>query len=164
MNVNERIVNCWLTKCRKMLTTSEIIYNNFNAAIDLLAIDLQNEKPLAWDIEVKLRTGGIHIALNNTPQNGYYHFRDQLNNTDRDQHLRNIIFPSIEIEKIFITNRKFLRNKDKNNEYWESKFKTEENITVLYFEDIITELQKKARQITTSNDEILQILRLHNTL
>lgn len=163
MNVNERIVNCWLNNCRDMLTMSNIIYSNFNAAIDLLAVDLRGETPLVWDIEVKLRSGGMTIAMNDTNQRGYHHFRDQLLDENRDRCVREIISPACRVQKIFITNRNFLHNQDKSNEAWEATFAAD-GITVLYFEDIIAGLREKATYLKTSDDEILQVLRLLDAL
>ena len=43
MDVNEKIVECWLNNCKEMFTMSDVVYDKYFSAIDLLAVGLKGE-------------------------------------------------------------------------------------------------------------------------
>ena len=81
MDVNEKIVNCWLQSCKCVFTITEIEYDNFHSAIDILGIDLIKKEVL--DIEVKFKAR-IKIDKSNKKQNGYLHIKKQLFDKNRE--------------------------------------------------------------------------------
>ena len=191
MNVNERIVNCWLNNCRNMFTICSVNYNpaalanspaevdpaaaspeiddllapaktgKYHSDIDLLAVSLQGTAPVLWNIEVKLRTGGIRVKMNDSKQNGFYHICGQLLDKNRADCLHRIAPACANIENYLVTNRKFLNTRETKTDpdYWTRQF-AERGIRILYFEDIIADLQRHAADLALSNDDTLQILRL----
>ena len=57
MDVNEKIVECWLNNCKEMFTMSDVVYDKYFSAIDLLAVSLKGETGIeVWDIEVKFKS------------------------------------------------------------------------------------------------------------
>lgn len=57
MDVNEKIVECWLNNCKEMFTMSDVVYDKYFSAIDLLAVSLKGESGIeVWDIEVKFKS------------------------------------------------------------------------------------------------------------
>jgi len=160
MDVNEKIVECWLNNCKEMFTMSDVVYDRYFSAIDLLAVSLKDESRIeVWDIEVKFKSKMI-ISDSDNRQNGYMHIIQQLVSDDRDKRVREIIASSnCEIKKVLITTRHFLSQKKAT--YWEERFR-EDGITLYFFEDIIVELQEHAKGLNKSNDDVLQVLRLLN--
>lgn len=158
MDVNEKIVECWLNNCKEMFTMSDVVYDKYFSAIDLLGVSLKDEFRIeVWDIEVKFKSRMI-ISDTDNKQNGYRHILQQLVSDDRDKRVRKIIVSSnCEIKKVLITTRHFLSQKKAT--YWEEKFRGD-GITLYFFEDIIVELREHAKGLNKSNDDILQVLRL----
>ena len=161
MNVNQRIVQSWLNNCKQMLTMHDITYSNFNAAIGLLAIDPRPAPPVVWDIEVKLRAGGIRIGMTDDHQRGFHHICRQLLDPERDRRLHQLLPPDCTPVKIFITNRLFLQTRETRDDpaYWSRQFQ-QRGITLHLLEDIILDLQHHARHQPSSPDTILQTFRL----
>ncbi|MCI6413018.1 MAG: hypothetical protein MR848_04615 [Butyricimonas virosa] len=158
MDVNEKIVECWLNNCKEMFTMSDVVYDKYFSAIDLLAVGLKGESGIeVWDIEVKFKSK-IIISDTDNRQNGYRYIRQQLVSNDRDKRVREIIASSnCEIKKVLITTRHFLSQKKAT--YWEERFR-KDGITLYFFDDIIVELREHAKGLNKSNDDILQVLRL----
>ena len=78
MDVNEKIVECWLNNCKEMFTMSDVVYDKYFSAIDLLAVGLKGESGIeVWDIEVKFKSK-IIISDTDNRQNGYRYIRQQL--------------------------------------------------------------------------------------
>ena len=160
MDVNEKIVECWLNNCKEMFTMSDVVYDKYFSAIDLLAVSLKRKTGIeVWDIEVKFKSR-IIISDTDNKQNGYRYIHQQLISEDRDRRIREIISSSnCDIKKVLVTTRHFLSQKKAS--YWEGRFK-EDGITLYFFDDIIAELQEYARELNKSNDDTLQVLRLLN--
>ena len=71
MDVNEKIVECWLNNCKEMFTMSDVVYDKYFSAIDLLAVSLKGESGIeVWDIEVKFKSR-MTISDTDNRQNGY---------------------------------------------------------------------------------------------
>lgn len=160
MDVNEKIVECWLNNCKEMFTMSDVVYDKYFSAIDLLAVSLKDVSRIeVWDIEVKFKSK-IIISDTDSRQNGYKHIIQQLVSDDRDKRVHEIIASTnCNIKKVLITTRRFLSQKKAT--YWEERFR-EDGITLYFFEDIIVELQEHAKGLNKSNDDVLQVLRLLN--
>ena len=158
MDVNEKIVECWLNNCKNIFTISNVEYNSHHAAIDLLGIDLKNKEVL--DIEVKFKSG---ISINNSvkKENGFLHIKKQLINKNREETIKRLLLDNhkFKIKKLLITTKKFLTAK--KFKYWNKRFK-QNGIELEYFENIIAELSNKAKKMTKASDEILQALRIIN--
>lgn len=162
MDVNEKIVECWLNNCKEMFTMSDVVYDKYFSAIDLLAVSLKDVSRIeVWDIEVKFKSK-IIISDTDYKQNGYKHIIWQLVSDDRDKRVHEIIASTnCNIKKVLITTRHFLSQKKAT--YWEERFR-EDGITLYFFEDIIIELREHAMGLNKSNDDVLQVLRLLNHL
>ena len=162
MDVNEKIVECWLNNCKEMFTMSDVVYDKYFSAIDLLAVSLKDVSRIeVWDIEVKFKSK-IIISDTDYKQNGYKHIIRQLVSDDRDKRVHEIIASTnCNIKKVLITTRHFLSQKKAT--YWEERFR-EDGITLYFFEDIIIELREHAMGLNKSNDDVLQELRLLNHL
>ena len=121
MDVNEKIVECWLNNCKEMFTMSDVVYDKYFSAIDLLAVSLKGETGIeVWDIEVKFKSR-IIISDTDNKQNGYRYIHQQLISEDRDRRIREIISSSnCDIKKVLVTTRHFLSQKKAC--YWEGKF------------------------------------------
>ena len=156
MDVNEKIVECWLNNCKNIFTISNVEYNIHHSAIDILGIDLKRKEVL--DIEVKFKAK-ISIGENKKPQNGFLHFKKQLLDNSRDAIIARMlpVNHNFTIKKIFITTKHFFTVK--KYDYWLKRFK-KEGISLIFFEDIMKELREKAGTLNKANDEILQTLRV----
>lgn len=161
MDVNEKIVIAWLEETKKMFTRNNIDYGQYHSDIDILAINLFDK--IAWDCEVKIRTGSIMISDNDTKQNGFKSFSDSFKNTERINVLKTLVPHDYKIEKKFITTLSFLGKTDKNRLKWVTRFSVE-NIEVIFIEKIINELNMHSTIVKKSTNEVIQTLRLLNIL
>lgn len=160
MDVNEKIVICWLQKCKNCFTIDDIDYDNFHSAIDILALDLSNNEIL--DIEVKFKAR-ITIEDSDKKQNGFQHIIKQLLSEERDNKIKELWTNNhnFTIVKVLITTKHFFTvNKF---DYWCKEFENKK-IRVYFFDKILKELSEKAHSLNKANDEILQTLRILNQI
>jgi len=158
MDVNEKIVICWLQSCKNIFTIADIEYDNFHSSVDILGINL-NKKEI-YDIEVKFKAR-IKIDESTKKQNGYLHIKKQLFSEAREIVIKKLLPKNndFKILKVLVTTKRFLTvNKF---DYWTSKFE-KDGITLWYFDDIVKELSDKTEKLKKANDEVLQTLRLLN--
>ncbi|MFC5401493.1 hypothetical protein [Cohnella soli] len=159
MDVNEKIVEAWLTT-KNFFMMSTIDYAQFHKDIDILAVNVADK--VIWDCEVKIRTGSTKISETTRKRAGFVHIRDQLNNQERDDKIREIIGNDhdYEISKRLITTYSYFGS-PKNRAKWMAKFNAE-NIEVMFIEDMVHELEETAKGLALSKNEVIQILRLQN--
>lgn len=156
MDVNEKIVNSWLQN-KLFFTINSIFYGQYHNDIDILAINI-NKKEI-WDCEVKVRTGSTMISDNNNKQNGFNHFVSTFQSQERKDKLNQYVDNNFTIKQKFITTKSLFGTTDKNQKKWFEKFK-QENIEVIYFDEVMNELYEYAIETKKSTDEIIQVLRL----
>ena len=159
MDVNEKIVDAWLQH-KGFFTKNSINYGQFHNDIDILAVDLK--KVIIWDCEVKVRTGSTQISKNHNKQNGFYKFVETFNDPERKKAINNCIgCNGYEISKKFITTKSLFGKSVQNQSKWVSSFE-EEGIDVIFFDEIIRDLSKHAKESKKSTNEIVQVLRLYH--
>ena len=152
MDVNEEIVKEYFELVENCIVRASIEYGRYHSAIDLLAVDkIGNVK----DIEVKWKSR-IVIEDSDKKQNGYYHIINQLKNKKRDEIIKELI-GKLPTEKILVTTKHFF-SKSKL-EYWKNRFK-EQNIQVLFFDDIIPKLVKEIKTKGKYDSPVLQTIRM----
>lgn len=156
MDVNEKIVNTWLQN-KKFFTLNSIYYGQYHNDIDILAINLNKEE--IWDCEIKVRTGSTMISDNSNKQNGFYHFVDTFKDAKRSNKVMEYSNNKLNIKQKFITTKSLFGKTKNNQEKWFNKFK-ENNIDVIYFDEVMSELSDFAKTSKKSTDEIVQVLKL----
>lgn len=158
MDVNEKIVNCWLQNCKETFTMYDVEYDNYHSAIDILGVDLKSN--IVYDIEVKFKAK-IKIADSDKKQNGYRHITKQLLSKEREKVIQQLLSNKFNytVKRIFVTTKRFLSvNKF---DYWQNRF-LNDGIEVWFFDDIVSELSELSSNLNKANDEILQSLRMFN--
>ncbi|MBQ0734949.1 hypothetical protein [Aquimarina celericrescens] len=134
--------------------------NKDNKDVDILAIDPFNN--IAWDCEVKLRTGTSRILEGSNKKTiGFLKFVEDYLYPDRKRVILEKIPESYIIEKVFITTSNFFGTSKENQKKWKNRFK-EHDITVIFFEIIMEDLNQFAIKSKISSDEIIQTIRLQN--
>ena len=156
MDVNEKIVNSWLQN-KLFFTINSIFYGQYHNDIDILAINVKKKE--IWDCEVKVRTGTTMISDNDNKQNGFNHFVNTFQSQERKDKLNEYMDNTFTVKQKFITTKSLFGKTDKNQKKWFYKFK-QENIEVIYFDEVMNELYEYAIQTKKSTDEIVQVLRL----
>jgi hypothetical protein len=114
MDVNEEIVKTYFEVVKDCLVRDNIPYTNYNAGIDLLAINKRGE---VFDIEVKWRGSTIKIEEDGKTWS-YIHYKEQLLNKERDDRIKKVTgkYPSV---KFLVTTRSHLsRNPPRTIEWW----------------------------------------------
>ncbi len=158
MDVNEKIVICWLQKCKNIFTIDDVEYDKFHSSIDILGLDINAKEIL--DIEVKFKAR-IKIDESDNKQNGYQHIKKQLFSVDRQKAIKKLLLNKndFKIVKVFITTKRFMTVG--KFDYWMQRFQ-KDKIRVLFFDDILKDLGLMASKLNKANDEILQTLRIYD--
>lgn len=158
MDVNEKIVSTWLNE-NGYFILNNVYYGQFHSDIDILAVNLN--KKILLDCEIKVRTGSTKIS-NNENKSGFKHICNQLNSLERNAKIVSLVGNgnNFKQEKLLITTRSFfglLNNRKK----WIRKF-SNQGIKVQFIEGIVYSLERKAKRLNISTNEVIQILRLRN--
>ncbi len=156
MDVNEKIVTSWLQN-KSFFTINSIYYGQYHNDIDILAINLKQK--VIWDCEIKVRTGSTMISDNNNKQNGFNHFLSTFNDAKRSDKIFEYIDNQYSISKKFITTRSLFGKTEENQNKWFKRFK-DNNIDVIYFDEVMKELSNFSIKTKKSTDEIIQVLKL----
>lgn len=157
MDVNEKIVETWLREHEGMFTVTSLLFGNFHADIDLLAVNLNTKE--IWDCEVKVRTA-IQISNNASKQNGFQHFVGALKDKKRETRILEFVGKTdFKITKKFIATKSLLGRTQATQDRWVKQFR-DENIDVIFFDKIIKDLSTRAQAVHKSTNEVVQVLRL----
>ena len=153
MEVNQQIVISWL-KSKKCFVIEELYYGLHNNDVDVLAINVIENR--IYDCEVKCRLS------TNMYKNLFKKIVAEFKNPLRMKMISRYIGKrngiNLSIEQIFITTKSLLGS-EKNRENWKGKF-SENNIGVIYLDDILKELSSHASRISKTNDLTTHLLRL----
>ncbi len=152
MDVNEEIVKEYFEVVENCIVRANIEYGNYHSAIDLLAIDKSGN---VIDIEVKWKSR-IVIENSDKKQNGFYHIINQLKNKERDEIIKELV-GKLPTQKILVTTKHFF-SKSKL-QYWKKRFE-EENIQVLFFDDILPNLVENIKVKGKYDSSVLQTIRM----
>jgi len=159
MNVNEEIVKEWLHLCKNHFTIDDINFKVYGkkggsnySNIDILAVD---NKGNYYDYEIKWRSVYTIATADKEMMN---RLLKQLTRKERIEKIKGII-GNKKYSKILITSIIFL-GKSKKKRTIHEKFFRENNIEVVYFEDIITDLIRKIDRKGRYDSILLQIIRI----
>lgn len=152
MDVNEQIVKEYFELIENCIVRTNIEYGNYHSAIDLLAIDRKGD---IKDIEVKWKSR-IVIEDSENKQNGFKHIVKQLKDRRRDKIIKELLGKG-PTHKIFVTTKHFFSKK--RLDYWKNKFR-EQDIGVLFFDDVIPILVEKIKIKGKYESPILQTIRV----
>lgn len=159
MDANEQIVIAWLEECKQMFTRTNLDYGQFHSDIDILAINIKANE--AWDCEVKVRTGSTMISDNANKQNGFKHFAKTFRDKDRQKIITNLVPDTYRVIRKFITTKSLFGKTIENQNKWIKRF-TDENIDVIFFDEIIADINRFAVDAKKSTNGVVQTLRLLN--
>ncbi|MFH1505993.1 MAG: hypothetical protein ABIE94_03295 [archaeon] len=159
MDVNEEIVVKWLNLCKNQFTISNIQFKTIGpkggsnySDIDILAADSDGNY---YDYEIKWRSVYSIGATDKETVEAYVH---QMRRTERVKKIREVI-GNKPVKKIFVTTRNHFGKKEEKRKLIESRF-TKNNISVIYFEEIIKELVEKISVTGRYDSNILQTIRI----
>ncbi|MFQ6120093.1 MAG: hypothetical protein ACE5KE_09430, partial [Methanosarcinales archaeon] len=152
MDVNEEIVKEYFELVENCIVRANIEYGKYHSAIDLLAIDKNGN---IKDIEVKWKSR-IVIEDSTSKQNGFKHIVNQLKDMRRNESIKELLGKE-PTHKIFVTTKHFFSIS--NFDYWKNRFK-EQNIEVLFFDDIIPKLVEKIKIKGKYESPVLQTIRM----
>jgi hypothetical protein len=151
LEVNQQIVISWL-KSKKFFVIEELFYGQHNNDVDVLAVSLIEKMIYDCEVKCRLKTKMDKVMFKKVV--------DEFKNPLRIEKIKQCIGEAehYSLKNVFITT-KFLLGSEQNREKWEGKF-LEQNIKVLYLDDILKELSEYASETSKTNDLTIQIFRL----
>ena len=157
MDVNEKIVNEWLNLCKNRFTIQDIKFKVYGlkggsnySNIDILATDGKNY----YDYEVKWTSA---YGTPNT-ENGLKELREVVSQIYREGRKEKIKeYTNGESSQHFVV---LSRNRFTKDDSYVKKLFNENDIIVLYFEDVVKELADKIGLKGRYDSEISQIIRM----
>jgi len=142
-----------------MFTRNNLDYGQYHSDIDILAINVV--KAEIWDCEVKVRTGNTIISDTIKKQNGFQHFVETFKNTDRINIIKSLVPECYNIKSKFITTKSLFGKSEDGLNKWIDKFK-ENEIEVIFFDEIIRDINDISINLKKTTNGIIQTLRLFN--
>lgn len=158
MDVNEKIVEEWVRRCRKQFTMVNIRFpvpHNYSD-IDILAIDSTGK---VYDYEVKWRSVPWVGA---TPAETVEALVKQLLRTERTETICKLVGKEPNY-RILVTPKRMVETNKKQYAKLLIEFE-KHGIEIVYFETVLNELAQSVEDIGRYDSEITQLIRMLRTL